>query len=264
MSRAGAILFAVAVLAGGAAPAAAQVRRPAPGDIPIDVSAIRPELEVWTDGDDHFLVFHRDPRERHLFYGDGETMYAQTTSSRASNQRTGERSISFWSPRTAPDGLVERGAGAEGIWQLRCGDRTTRLTRADPATSARILERARFVEPRWRRHGVALARDESGTFYYVDRLAPDFGVGYRLFVGKKGRMVERRLSDVVDDSVGLVFYTAAGALWIDRSAPPAARWHRGKQRKALRYLPLVDSGTLIWEELGVYRGERLGVPCDDL
>jgi hypothetical protein len=41
-------------------------------------------------------------------------------------------------------------------------------------------------------------------------------------------------------------------------------WIHHNQRTPLSNLPVEDNHVLIYSDLGVYTGERLGTPCDDL
>ena len=41
-------------------------------------------------------------------------------------------------------------------------------------------------------------------------------------------------------------------------------WIKGRRRTSLVALPLFENAPLIYEELGVYAGQPLGTPCDDL
>jgi hypothetical protein len=252
----------VTVIAAVAATAAAFAGPTSSRPDAIDISARRQHLEVLTDGDGHYLVVDRRDDESEFFYGDAAHLELQEVRSSFVGGDPDWRSIVFWTPRTRST-VASLTVTRAGAWSISCGDRETRLVPADAATAGKILERARFTERRWRRTSVAIGRDAGGVFYYVDRLQPKYGVGYRLFVGKKGRMTARRLLDVVDDSVGMVLYTAGGALWLE-PRQRTGRWRKGKQREELTMLDPETSGPLIWEELGVYRGESVGVPCDDL
>jgi len=41
-------------------------------------------------------------------------------------------------------------------------------------------------------------------------------------------------------------------------------WIKGRARKSLTNVPVALNAQLIYRDLGVYDGKRLGTPCDDL
>lgn len=43
-----------------------------------------------------------------------------------------------------------------------------------------------------------------------------------------------------------------------------ALWIQGKRSKDLKALPIEENLGVIFNELGIYLGEPLGTPCDDL
>ena len=127
-----------------------------------------------------------------------------------------------------------------------------------------MLGAARYYKPRWERRAHALARNDRGEYYYVDRQRePEDSKDFRLFAGSKGAMKQQRLTQVDSDSGGDVFTTKKGALSLVPSKSEAA-WVVGKTKTELMLLPVEDNTQLIYSELGVYKGEGLGTPCDDL
>ena len=72
-----------------------------------------------------------------------------------------------------------------------------------------------------------------------------------------------KMTNVVSDSQGDIFTTKKGELRLvlDRDHPS---WFAGKNETALLNLPLEDNRIMIYTDLGVYAGQRLGTPCDDL
>ena len=58
----------------------------------------------------------------------------------------------------------------DGVYTLKCGERTTLFKPAADQQAQTILSTAVFKPPRWKRRAYALARDETGTYYYVDRM----------------------------------------------------------------------------------------------
>jgi hypothetical protein len=147
--------------------------------------------------------------------------------------------------------------------RLVCGAREVKLALVDEETKAEILAAPRRPTP-FDRVPHALARDKSGTYFYVDRgnteaTARDF----HLYRGRRGAMRRLDMKDVVSDSEGEVFESRSGILRliVDRDE---ALWIRGKAKDELKSLPIGENLGLIFNELGVYLGRELGTPCDDL
>jgi TolB-like protein len=237
---------------------------------PLDVPPReRLKLRVWGDGTGHLVVtepyagldvplYAGDWRKLHLVRVRGGGQNGQESSSR-----------SFWEPWVlwgVESSLEWRGEKAT----LTCGAREIPLRLIPPREVARRLPGATFLAPRWRRIPHALARDDEGTYYYVDGARGADGAAvaarpdYRLWVGKKGKLVPLELEDAVADGGGLLLVTGAGRLEVKRGERDGgtAAWLTASGRKALSWLDPVDGGPLIYGDLGVYAGERLGTPCD--
>ena len=85
---------------------------------------------------------------------------------------------------------------------------------------------------------------------------------YRLFVGPKGNLAQAKMTNVVSDSEGDIFATKTGSLRLilDRRE---SSWIENDKPKPLRLVPVEDNLSMIYNDLGIYSGERLGTPCDD-
>jgi hypothetical protein len=175
----------------------------------------------------------------------------------------------FWEPRARvpAEAMFEV---RDGKATLTCGEETVALRPVSPAELEQTLRGARFLAPRWRRIPHALARDDEGTYYYVDGTrGADGGAargrpGFQLWVGRKGKLVRLELEDALVDGAGQLYVSAAGRLRvkpIGRDAAEAA-WLTAAGSRPLTWLEPSDHGPLIYGELGVYAGERLGTPCD--
>jgi hypothetical protein len=226
------------------------------------IAAIRADLKILTDGKTHYLAVVPFGAGRDLYYGDGKTFYAQRVVSSGS---VGKESFnySFWEPRVnAPyQASFEL---RDGRYRVQCDERLTELTPLPDAENQAMIESARFFAPRWRTLAHALARDDRGTYYFVDRgREPEDSKTYRLYAGLKGSMKPLKMLNIVSDSQGEIFSTPAGELRlvIDRRETV---WIHHNQRTSLINLPVEDNHTLIYTDLGVYAGQRLGTPCDDL
>jgi hypothetical protein len=111
----------------------------------------------------------------------------------------------------------------------------------------------------------ALLRDTEGQYFYVDKgMDADHEKEFRLFVGPKGSLKLQKMKNIVADSEGEIFSTSNGELRmvVDRTA--ASFWIVKGKKKELKSVPLDDNLAVIYNDLGVYSGTRLGTPCDDL
>jgi hypothetical protein len=200
--------------------------------------------------------------------------YGQGNSFRCSPRRYGTsydigRCLPFYDPR-----YVERGTFrlkwrscikvdlARKTCELRCGKRKKSLPLMTADDKARLLARARFAVSPFSRRPHALARDRRGIYYYVDRSSKKSLKDYRVFVGRRGRLIRQQMVDVVDDSEGQIFATKRGKLRLVVSKARGFWISRGQTRK-LVMVPIKSNLPLIHRELGVYWGKRLDTPCDD-
>jgi hypothetical protein len=157
-----------------------------------------------------------------------------------------------------------------GKYEMACGEHKVPLTRVEAKTARPMLDAATFLpSPRkWRPH--VLARDSHGVYYYVDRArAPGSEGQYRLFVGPKGNLVQQKMTNIVSDSKGDIFSTKTGDLRLVIEAGPERNakdgmWIKKEKPLALTIVPIDANTAMIHNELGVYAGERLGTPCDEL
>src|SRR5690606_12243662 len=83
--------------------------------------------------------------------------------------------------------------------------------------------------------------------------------GFRLFVGRKGRLKEQRLTDSTLDSKGVVLSTKGGHLTVDHASGRMV-WSAKRGKEELVFLPPSDNALVIYRDLGLYG--RLGIPCD--
>jgi len=251
-----ALLSATAVFAKDKPPAL-------PSEPAIDISEVKTKLQILTDGKGHYLAVNPQGEVRkHLYYGDGERFRALRV---RGGGREGEVAWnrSFWEPRV--DAPWKGSVGfRQGKYKLQCGSRATELSPLPADEQAKMIERATFHGPLWKYEAYALVRDEKGTYYYVDRpREPENNKAFRLFAGPRGSLKPIKLTNVVSDSEGDIFVTPKGdlRLVLDRKRPV---WVAAKKETELVKLPIEDNLILIYGDLGVYAGQRLGTPCDDL
>jgi hypothetical protein len=250
----------IALLAGAA------LARAESGDA-IDVSAYKDKLQVVSDGKSHFFavipftIGDGDDTGR-LFYGDGKVFYALR---RIGGGASGTESFesTFWEPRVK-SGYQASFGFMQNKWTVQCAERITELKPLDKGDNAKVLGAAKFLAPRWKRRAYALARDDSGTYYYVDRARePDDSKDFRVFRGPKGAVKPLKMTNVVSDSEGDIFITKAGKLRLVLDKHET-QWSEGEKTVKLVPLPIDDNHVMIYTDLGVYAGEKLGTPCDDL
>jgi hypothetical protein len=180
----------------------------------------------------------------------------------------------FWNPTANPS---FRGADVrlfssveldteKGACEARCGTRKTSLKVLGGAEADSLLTSAGYQPPVARHVPHALTRDEKGNYYYVDKGAtPETEKAFRLFAGRKGALKLQAMTNVVSDSKGEIFSTKKGELrFIVGPNGTESAWVQGKKRTPLTAVPIQDNWAMIYNDLGVYSGERQGTPCDDL
>jgi hypothetical protein len=149
---------------------------------------------------------------------------------------------------------------------VRCGTRRTELKMLDAKLAADTLRAASFEAPLHKRKPHVLTRDENGNYYYVDRgNSPETEKNFRLFTGPRGNLKLRPMTNIIADSKGEIFTTKNGSLrFIAGPGGQESSWVQGKKVTKLTAIPVEQNFSLIYNDLGVYSGERLGTQCDDL
>ncbi|HEY5284483.1 MAG TPA: hypothetical protein VIM14_16960 [Polyangia bacterium] len=229
----------------------------------VDISAVKKDLVVLSDGKQHYLaVVPFGEVSEHLYYGDGKRFHAQRVSGGGRNGDEAWDRI-FWEPR-----VNEPWKGGvdfhKGKYTVQCGDRATEFKPVEANEQSKILGTAAFFKALWIHRAYSLARDNKGNYYFVDRLRePKDNKTFRLFAGTRGNLKLLKMTNVVSDSQGDIFTTKKGELRLvlDRKKPS---WFSGKAETELISLPLEENRIMIYTDLGVYTGQRLGTPCDDL
>jgi hypothetical protein len=238
---------------------------------PVDIKPFRDKLIVLTDGEGGYYVAAPGSEGKAFFgverKGKPLNLYEQVVIGRYSDGSTGAWDLSVWAPRVPNFQPGSVGRKADGTYFRYCGtDNQTPLTEAPIDKAKTILDKAAFMTSAIIRRPHLLARDDAGVYYYVDVIRKDYGgKGYRVFVGKKGQMKQRPLTDIATDSAGDVFGTKTGDLRIVRevdSEKTNVTWVKGEKRVALYFLDPEANSVLIFKELGVYG--FVGTICDHL
>lgn len=228
---------------------------------------------VCTDGKGHYVVVApKEERGEQLFYGDGKTFF-QVAAPPWNLSPT-----NFLEPRflnkTANSNFrgndmrlyseVEVNAEKKTC-AVRCGERTVDFQQVEPEKAVAVLKGAKYERNPQKYVPYALLRDTAGLYYLVERgFHPEDEKSFRVHVGPKGSLKRQEMKDIVSDSEGQIFSTKKGELRlvVDRAQTPV--WIEGSKKKVeLRVVPVTENLPLIYNELGVYTGARLGNPCDD-
>ena len=246
---------------------------PAPEEL-VAVDKFREELVLLSDGKGHYLAVLPYAKRRELevdpalFYGDGKRLYSLPIQGGGMNGPD-TWNYAFAEPRLAVGGR-EEGSGylalREGQYKVSCGDREVVLTPVKAETAAPLLGAAQYLRSPRQHRPHALMRDDQGTYYYIDRgYHKGSERSFRIFAGPRGALKPLRMTNAVSDSEGDVFTTKSGTLRLLMNKENASWVERGKERKLTRVpVDFNRNVAMIYNELGVYIGERLGTPCDDL
>lgn len=204
-----------------------------------------------------------------LFYGDGKEFFRATTGEllgpdwfydpRFYNPK---RNASFrgydlrsWSyAEFKPD---------SGTCELTCGSNEMKLELLPGKQARKVAESLDVKPPPTPYEPYALARDPRGVYYYVERSTTKGQERFfRLYVGRLGNVKPQKMKDIVSDSEGEIFSSKAGdlRLVLDKSK---ATWITGRKSRSLKRVPVEKNLHMIYNQLGVYTGVRLGTPCDD-
>lgn len=209
------------------------------------------DTRVCADAKGHVLVLFRLDA---TYYGDARSLYAVNAEGSSvfdPRQRDGNARASFSSKLDQ--------------CEVECGERQVKLPRLPEEKATALLLSAKYLPNPHQREPHALLRDDRGVYFYVDRGRTEGAEkNFRLYVGPKGAMVLQKMTNVVSDSAGDIFSTKSGDLRLLIDREKASEWIQPKKRTQLRYLQVEENLHLIYADLNVYAGQRLGSPCDDL
>jgi hypothetical protein len=244
-------------------------------DKPAAVNPARDKLVLLTDGKSHYIAVEPFVRNADsLFYGDGKRFFAVPIQGGGAMGKERFNTV-FVDPRYYI-GFTQRSdlSMVDGKYTVTCGKTTTPLTVVPEATARPLLAAAQFEGSPRKWQAYALARNSAGVYYYVDRgyvdrrqsdsgERPAESRNFRLFVGPKGNLKLQKMTNIVSDSEGDVFSTTTGSMRMVLGKKEPIWIQKGKTSTLLP-VPVDENLAMIYTELGVYAGERLGTPCDDL
>ncbi|MBC7978486.1 MAG: hypothetical protein H7138_26165 [Myxococcales bacterium] len=234
---------------------------------PVDIKALKAKATVLSDAQGGvYVVFRGDDAK--VFYGPNtKTVYEQNIVGSSSDGEGGWE-FNTWAPRVV-DGphLGSITHRKDGTYEKACREQEQMvLTELSGDKAKAVIDKAAFVTSGIVRVPHLLARDDSGVYYYVDRIAKIYGgKGYRVFVGKKGAMKPKPLTDVASDSAGEVFSTKSGDLRLVRQSDhtkDSMTWVKGEKRHELVFLDTDTNSAVIFKDLGIYT--FLGTLCDNI
>lgn len=237
-----------------------------PAPRPVDIKAMKAQGMVLQDAQGGvYVVFRGDDAK--VFYGPNARAVYEQVIVGSSSDGEGGWEFNTWAPRKPGNGLASLEHKKDGSFHKSCGDKDdTGLTELSGEKAHAVLDRARFLSMGIVRVPHLLARDDSGVYYYVDRIAKVYGgKGYRVFVGRKGALKQMPLVDVASDSAGDVFSTRSGDLRLVRSSEDNKEkmtWVKGGKRTELVFLDTEVNSVVIFKDLGLYG--FLGTLCDDV
>jgi hypothetical protein len=204
-----------------------------------------------------------------LFYGakaKTKNVYEQIVIGQGSDGSAGTWEMSVWAPRVPNIQPGSVGRKADGTYFRYCGgDNKSPLTELTGDKAKAVLDKSSFLTSAMIRRPHLLARDDGGVYYYVDVIRNQYGgKGFRVFIGKKGAMKQKPLTDIASDTAGDVFATKTGDLRIvnDTDAAGTVTWVKGQKHVTLRKLDVDANSRLIFKDLGVY--SFTGTICENI
>ena len=231
---------------------------------PIDITAVKSKLSWFADSDGNYYAV--DTLIGKIgFFGDGKRMFRQRIMNASSGMAASEWSIAMWDPI---GDLSEATIGRESDRHLylRCGGGIApiTLTEVSRTDADKLSSSATFLPLPWNRSVILLARDDKGTYFLADRFEGEDGASdkrdYRVFTGKRGALKQIALTNVIDDSTGLVFSTKHGDLRLVQNGAEAY-WVQGRSQSKLVTVPIdAKNAYLLFHELGVYHD--IGTVCE--
>ncbi len=233
--------------------------------IPVTLRA-RGEMTVFGDGQGAFLALAPfGDQGSPVFFGGAGKLYRQEVLARREQETTGY-DLALWDPRVPGGQALVSLRGDRAV--IRCGDRQLELQALGLRPGRRQLVAATYYAPPFVRKPVGLARDDEGNFFFLDsaREPGQQGPDYRLYAGPKGALARLEIDELGREGDAVLLRTAQGRLRFRREGEVGgqAAWLAGGGKRALAWLDTAEQAPMIFGELGVYGGQRLGTVCDPL
>lgn len=246
----------------------------------VDISTYKADLLVLSDDDGVMYIVRPKAVGRDngpVFVGDGKVFYEQQITTAGAAGDVGSWSYGLWAPRVPGFDDAQLFRKPDKRYYVSCGntERQTELRALGTKEADKVLASAELRPRLHNRKSHLLARDDDGTYYYVDidrdekgdsinasRFERRYQHGHRVFVGKKGAMKELPMTNVVADSEGEIYQTKRGELRIVTENDKTGYWVRGRKKTMLKLLDLDDNRYLIYRELGVFG--FIGTACEEL
>jgi hypothetical protein len=230
----------------------------------VDISEYRDELIVLEGPKEHYLVTSIERMRYRSFWGTEGAVY-QLPGRSADEEGEPGHYTQIWA--SFNDSSLTSGESiklewTEEAWSLHCGDSELPLTPLSKESADRFLEKTEFQKKYWRRIPLMLARDEYGTYYFVDEdLYDKRPENIHVYSGWMGNMLMSKMHLVARDSVGSIFSTRSGdrRLIMDQEM---YSYVEDEVPRSLRMVPVSDNYSFIHGDLGVYTGKKRGTPCD--
>jgi len=238
------------------------------------IEVLRPKFYLYMDGNGHYLALSETLDKlspQPIFWGDGEAFFVQQLlgghSAKQDKTNSDEPDVflsfnfMFGDPRTKrfSNEMVKK---ENGEFYITCTEKRKTPLKPVPAEEAKaIVKKAKFYKRRFMREPHLLVRDDTGTYYYVDKSAKEGEKDFQFFVGQRGRLKQAKLRNIVQDSEGEIFSTPDGSLRIIVGRDEAYWIQRNKKQTLVR-VPI--DMPFVFGELGMYVRQKMGTPCDDI
>jgi hypothetical protein len=236
----------------------------------VDLAPALDKLDVYRDDLGTYYVLPKDgayekteEANQWIFYGDAKTMYRQRVLSASSGGTPKSRRWMLWGPRAIAmvGGYLELGDKPTISCRHHDKGAPTPLVQLSADEARSVLAKAKVFGVMHQRNSHLLARDDEGTYYYVDELRSEYGGnGYRVFAGLKGAMKELPVTNIVRDSAGEIFGTKSGLIKVVKDGN--VYWIKNGKKIELTSVDVQKDHYLIYRELGIYAS--LGAVCEDM